>query len=293
MRAIGVCVVVLAAYLVTPAVAGAYPYTTRSYYESTTSTSALYSQGCTAGSAAADGAIVLDFGRPAYRDGAYGTMLFGSGGFASNVSILAAMKSFADGYWNCSPSHTAVALARGTSNYCPRESNCSLLPPDYAAAGTYWGLRTSELANYIAGSGYSSQESSAAAVDAEPAWDPVFTSTHDFIAGYNGSASWLLLDYGSLESGYWSRAEEYYVAYTGANFPLPEIYYRSMAESWEGLELWAVANRGSSMLILGVTSEWPTPGTLTPREGYDAMLDELQSRASTYQDSLDYLTRIA
>jgi hypothetical protein len=45
------------------------------------------------------------------------------------------------------------------------------------------------------------------------------------------------------------------------------------------------------MLIMGVTSEWPD-GALTLREGYDAMLSQLQSHASTYQSSIDYLTRI-
>jgi hypothetical protein len=295
-RAFGVCLVAGALALVAacPGVAAAsYPYTTTSYYESTTSTSTLFNQGCAAGSDGAVGAIILDFGRPAYRDGAYGTMLFGSGGFASNVSILAAMKAFADGYWNCSPLRTHVIVARGTSNYCHVGSACSLLPPSYAAAGSYWGTRTNELGMYISNNGYASQETSAAAYDAEPAWDPGFISTHDFIAGYNSTADWIMFDYGSLESGYWSRAEEYYVAYAGANFPLPETYYSSMAASWEGLEQWAVANRGASILMLGVTSEWPTPGTLTPHQGYDAMLDQLQSDTSTYQDYLEYLTDIS
>jgi hypothetical protein len=291
-RALGVCVLVVAALLGRAAAAAAYPYTTTSYYESTTSTSTLFNQGCAAGSAGAVGAIILDFGRPAYKDGAYGTMLFGSGGFASNVSILSGMKAFADGYWNCSPLHTRVVIARGTSNYCPAGSGCSLPPPDFGAAGSYWGRRTNELAAYISNSGYASQETSAAADDAEPAWDSGFTSTRDFIAGYNSAALWEMFDYGSLESGYWSRSQEYYAAYTGANFPLPQIYYSSMAASWESLELWAVENRGASMLVLGVTSEWPTPGTLTPHQGYDAMLGQLQSHASTYQDSLDYLTKI-
>jgi hypothetical protein len=172
--------------------AAAYPYVTTSHYESTTSTSTLYSQGCSAGSAGAVGSIILDFGRPAYRAGAYGTMLFGSGGFASNVSILQGMKAFADGYWNCSPVRTQVIIARGTSNYCPEGSGCSLPTPSFTAAGSYWGGRTDDLATYIANSGYSSQETSAAAVDAEPAWDPDYTSTHDFISGYNSATSWFM-----------------------------------------------------------------------------------------------------
>jgi hypothetical protein len=183
-------------------------------------------------------------------------------------------------------------IARGTSNYCHPGAGCSLLPPDFGDAGFYWGVRTNELATYISNSGYAYQESSAAADDAEPAWDPAYASTRDFIAGYNSAAGWLLLDYGSLEPGYWSSAAEYYVAYSGANFPLPEIYYSSMAAQWEDLELWAVANRGDSMLILGVTSEWPA-GALTPRQGYDAMLRQLQSNESTYQASLDYITDIS
>jgi hypothetical protein len=293
VRCFKVCGCVIAALLgVLPASATAYPYTTTSYYESTTSASTLYNQGCSAGSARAEGLVILDFGRPAYRDGAYGTMLFGSGGFASNVAILNAMEAFADGYWNCSPAGPKMTIARGTSNYCHPGSACSLLPPDYGAAGSYWGIRTNDLATYISNSGYASQETSAAADDAEPAWDPGFASTRHFIAGYNSAAQWLLFDYGSLESGYWSRASEYYVAYTGANFPMPQIYYSSMAASWESLELWAVANRGASMLMIGVTSEWPAAGTLTPHEGYDAMLAQLQSHAGTYQSSIDYLTDI-
>jgi len=114
---------------------GSYPNTTTSIYEHGTSTSTLYNQGCSAGSAASSGVVILDFGRPAEKSNNYGTIDF-SGNFDTDSDILTAMEQFAQGYHDCLPggSSAKVSIARGTNNSCSNEDlvccprGCGLQP---------------------------------------------------------------------------------------------------------------------------------------------------------------------
>ena len=105
--------------------ASAYPFTTTSYYESTTSTSTLQTQGCNAGGASASGVIILDFGRPAYNAGAYGTILFGSGGFsrAAGPGDPRNLGMRGRGVWKCQDSaggsHSSFQRRHSYLRFCP------------------------------------------------------------------------------------------------------------------------------------------------------------------------------
>jgi hypothetical protein len=279
--------------LVLPALASAYPPTTTAYYEGTTSTTTLYNQGCSAGQSLSggNGLAVLDFGRPAYSNGAYGTIDF-NGNFETNTAILNGIKAYADGYWACSPvGGPTMNISRGTSNYCPGCSSFGV--PDYTSAGSFWAQRVNDLASYISSSGYSSQEISTGADDAEPAWDSGYTATSNFITGYtNSSNAHTLFDYGSMEGGYWTQEQAWTVAYSGYDYPLPEVYVDGQAQEWENLSLYSVSTHGYPMIFRGVTSEYPAAGTYTPHQSYDAMLNQLNSHSSTAQSGMDYIIDI-
>src|SRR5438067_11073180 len=127
------------------AVRSKYPNTTTSIYEHGTSTSTLYSQGCSAGGAAQNGVVILDFGRPAERSNNYGTIDF-NGNFDTDSDILTGMEQFAQGYHDCLPggSSAKVSIARGTNNSCSNDDpvccpkSCGSQPYSFYSAGKSW-----------------------------------------------------------------------------------------------------------------------------------------------------------
>ena len=98
----------------------------------------------------------------------------------------------------------------------------------------------------LARSGLYAHVRSAAADDAEPAWDRAFRQTRLFIAGFRELAHGrTLYDYGSLDGGVgsiWSARQMMFVTGgKGHTAVLPEIYYSSQAEEWA--ELAHIAHR--------------------------------------------------
>ena len=208
--------------------------TTLSIYEHDAQPWTLSGQGCSAARRQENGIVVLDFGKPAYERGGYGTVLF-SGRFAKNHKITAAMLSYAYGYTHCLPegSTAYIELARGTSNYHPA------VPSAYTA-GVRWARETNELGWLLREHGLAGHVGAAAADDAEPAWDPSFHTTRDFFHGFRLAVhGHTLYDYGSLDGGVgavWTARQAWYVAgglpHTKA---LPEIYNSAMAREWAEL----------------------------------------------------------
>ena len=208
--------------------------TTLSIYEHKVHPWILDAQGCSAARRHENGVVVLDFGKPAFVHGGYGTILF-SGRFAKNHGITAAMVAYAHGYVRCLPegSTSSIELARGTSNYHPS------VPSAYAA-GVRWARETNRLGRELARLGLDAHVEAAAADDAEPAWDPFFRKTRDFFHGFRAAVhGHTLFDYGSLDGGVgavWSARQAWYVAgglrHTKA---LPEIYNPAMAREWAKL----------------------------------------------------------
>lgn len=208
--------------------------TTLSVYEHSAQPWILGAQGCSAAKRHESGIVVLDFGKPAFDRGGYGTLLF-SGRFAKNHKITAAMLGYANGYVSCLPqgSTASIEIARGTSNYHP------VLPSAYTA-GLRWARETNRLGQILAQKGLSTHVTTAAADDAEPAWDPHFHKTRDFFHGFRAAVhGHTLYDYGSLDGGIgavWSARQAWYVAgairHTRA---LPEIYNSAMAREWAEL----------------------------------------------------------
>jgi hypothetical protein len=136
-------------------------------------------------------------------------------------------------------SNAFITLARGTSNYHPT------VPSAYQA-GVRWARATDKLARILRRHGLARHVGSAAADDAEPAWDRHFRKTRLFFHGFRAAVhGHTLYDYGSLDGGVgavWSARQAWYVAggirHTKA---LPEIYNSAMAREWA--ELARIARR--------------------------------------------------
>jgi hypothetical protein len=210
------------------------PPTSVSIYEHSAQPWIVEAQGCAAAEHGESGIVVLDFGKPAFERGGYGTLLF-SGRFAKNHKITAALLGYANGYASCLPSGStaSIEIARGTSNYHPT------VPSAYTA-GVRWARETNELALILAEKGLAEHVTAAAADDAEPAWDRQFHQTREFFHGFRAAVhGHTLYDYGSLDGGVgaiWSARQAWYVA-GGLRFTkaLPEIYNGAMAREWAEL----------------------------------------------------------
>jgi hypothetical protein len=251
--------------------------TTLSIYEQTVKPRFLTAQGCNAARRHESGIVVLDFGKPAFYRGGYGTLLF-SGRFAPNRQITNAMLHYAHGYVSCLPkgSTASIELARGTSNYHPH------LPSAYSA-GVRWARETNRLGLKLARKGLDEHVEAAAADDAEPAWDPAFRKTRQFFHGFSAAVhGHTLFNYGSLDGGVgeiWSARQAWYVSggirHTKA---LPEIYNSAMAGQWA--ELARIAHGyHHNVQFAGVM----TQGTascdcgLRPTEAHAALADALDA----------------
>jgi hypothetical protein len=255
--------------------------TTLSLYERDAHPSRLTQQGCAAARRGERGVVVLDFGKPAYAgrgfNRGYGTIDF-SDRFVSNHRITLGMLGWARGYVRCLPkhSHAVATLARGTSNYRPSV-------PSAWVAGHRWAQSMLALGRKLRRHGFGAHVKSAAAVDAEPAWDRGFRQTRLFIHGLRTNAHGrTLYDYGSLDGGVgsiWSARQMMYVTEgEGHTAVLPEIYYPSLAREWAQFAYVAHHRFHRRVHFAGVMTE-VTPGCgrcgLHPLEAHRALVHAL------------------
>jgi hypothetical protein len=255
--------------------------TTMSLYERDASPARLAGQGCDAARRHESGVVVLDFGKPSWagRRLGYGTIDFSSR-FLTNRAITMGMLGWARGYVGCLQRHSKafVTLARGTSNYHP-------YVPSVYGAGKRWAGSVLALARKLRRHGYDAHVRSAAADDAEPAWDRQFTQTRLFIRGFRRHAhGHMLYDYGSLDGGVgsiWSAKQMMYVlGGAGRTAVLPEIYYASLAREWAQMAY--VAHRWfhrrvnfAGVMTQGSSTCRRSRCGLRPQEAHDALVHAL------------------
>ena len=253
--------------------------TTLSIYEHSAQPRILSEQGCSAARRHENGIVILDFGKPAFYHGGYGTILF-SGRFAPNHKITNAMLGYAQGYARCLPqdSTASIELARGTSNYHPS------VPSAYTA-GVRWARETNRLGLKLARQELAEHVEAAAADDAEPAWDPSFRRTRQFFHGFRAAVhGHTLFNFGSLDGGVgaiWTARQAWYVSgglrHTKA---LPEIYNSTMAEQWAELARIASGKYHRGVHFAGVMTQG-TPSCdcgLRPPAAHDALANALDAQ---------------
>jgi hypothetical protein len=280
------------------------PAQTRSYYERSADPAALYLQGEQAGSSAAEGIVILDFGRPAVDGSTYGTFGYDNA-FISFASIMAAVESYIKGYYRLAPRFMGLNVAVGTNNSCgtgqpcgPSQVICGCPdePPSFAMWGQQFAITVEQIGDWT--SAFKSQERFTddvrviAADDIEPAYDPEYLNTYDLLQGYADAVGGYfppLVDYGSADANVWTYDELLQVAYGfRPDVPMPEIYYFPDAEEWAALLRYAKETSGQSKEIYGVLTEGS--GTSSPEAAYVEMVEALAP--VTNQRSIPWLSTI-
>ena len=179
-----------------PRPAAAAPSQTRSYYEGSANSAALYNQGQQAGRSGAEGIVILDFGRPALGNSVYGTMGYGNV-LIPFASIEAAVESYVKGYYRTAPSYTMLNVAVGTNNSCGTGQPCGPdavicgcpdEPPNFTLWGQQFAVAVEQIgawtSSFKARQGYTDDVRVVAADDIEPAFDPEYLNTYDLLKGY-------------------------------------------------------------------------------------------------------------
>ncbi len=187
--------------------------------------------------------VILDFGQPDYQGGTYGTIYFAPNyPFVSDLVIIYDLENYSNGWYQGTGNCPRLHLVAGTNNYHEIPSGGGTP----SGAGSAWADSVRAVQNYLVSNGTSWQIT---ADDMEQpgggqAWDcanpgPPKSPTRSFIDGYNGNSNrTILLDYGTAwvpnpaNGSCWSAADVAYVAYTGLDYPLPEIYFASALNSW-------------------------------------------------------------
>ncbi|MCX6024516.1 MAG: hypothetical protein NTZ05_22850 [Chloroflexi bacterium] len=251
--------------------------------------------------------VILDFGRPAFRDGEPGSILFNNT-FAGRGAILRAVEQFARGYYLCTAedldSHLRIAI--GTSNFGPEISF------DH-------GLGWAELATLadegIDDAGYSSQVDAVGASDIELDWNgPAVTRA--WVDGYTSVATRPYYNYGAAEGcppygscgtaahPDWTIDDVWYVNWGAPPaWPVPEIYLTDggNARQWQQLSRYSAVEYGEPLEFHGALTQHQACRQLgchpeednSPEQGWSQLQDELNSDPLTAQDTIPWSTDIA
>ena len=239
---------------------------TTSYYEQDASATSLYLQGETAGQAAMQGIVILDFGRPASDGTSDGTLAFGQT-FVSFANIVGAVQNFIIGYYNYAPADTTIDVAVGTNDSCGTFQPCGAVVcgcPDEPSNYITWGQ---ELAGavvelrawaeqYRSVNAFTDTVRVAAGDDAEPAFDPGYYNTYDVMEGYAqavGGSVPPMVDYGSADPGFWTEDQLLQIANGFApNVAMPEIYSADQVNQWANLVAYSNTSHNEAVTIFGV-----------------------------------------
>ncbi len=264
---------------VTPAHAQGYltPDTTQSRYEYGDGPVSLYGQGVSDAQAGLQGAVILDFGRPAQDGAGVQSMLDFSSQVDSLGAIANAVERYIDGYRHVAAASAKLTVFIGTNDSCGTGQpcggstcGCSKEPTSFAAWGKAWGGAVGVVNAYaVSSAGSSATVTVGGADDAEPGFDPAYTNTFNTLTGYSAETTLPMADYGSLDGGpgssYWTPAQ--LAAVAGgfrSDVPFPEIYHQSMADQWASLSNWAAVNLGKPLTIGGILTDEVAAGNVTP-----------------------------
>lgn len=206
----------------------------------------LYNEGCSMGSQAISGLVVLAFG----GTGWVGTSTYGTwnwnGQFYNTSQIEAAGRAFLTGYWDCSPSYPQITLALGASNSGNGDSY---------GHGAAWAAMVHTVQNWINANSYQSQEWAQGAMDFEPGFGTA-PQARSWVSGYNSTYHLAYFNFGSADGCFqgrqtdgtnhgcnpgWTQDDEYYLSWGAPPaWSVPEIYRTDGAQAtqWENIALY-------------------------------------------------------
>lgn len=256
-----------------------------------------YQTGCKSGKANESGLVILAFGQPWLKNGAFGSLLLdGKSTFVTTDEIQGAVKGFARGYADCSPANGYMRIAVGTSNYGP------YILRDH---GVRWARLINALNDWLnTDTAINKKIDIAGGNDIELAWNTP-TASRDWVDGYASEAKYVYYNFGAcdgcpyakypnatLPRG-WTMEGVWYVSF-GSKFAevVPEIYLTSgvNADQWQRVALYSMVSHNRPMTIAGVLSQWQACQTNGPCRGTDNTPASAQKQM---QDALNSDNRTA
>lgn len=290
--------------------------TSTSYYLPTVDEDFLYELGCEHGlrdqiaSGDQDSVVVLDFSYPiCAADIGFGVALFEDDPYnhptnpVPTQAVSSAVKSFAEGYYQCSGTDTTsnLVVGVGTNN---KPTSCDTLERAYGH-GQNWGEMISCLNQWALAQRIVHQVQFYAASNIEVSWSkPDWARA--WLDGLEQQQDVLMLHFGDAagcpyeEQPHWSCGPDWsvedvwYVSWGASSaLPLPLIYLTDgvHAKQWAYLSRYSVENHGYRIDFTGVFTQWQycqqfswCNGTdNSPEEAYQQMISELDKHPETSQ----------
>lgn len=275
--------------------------TTISYYMKSVDSQVLYDMGCLQGEKDLNergrevSLVILDFGRPEYQAGEYGTQLF-QNGFVSTGDIAEAVFQFGRGYAACYDGESRIIVGVGTNN-CGIDPYCTGSDVTFAH-GVAWGEMVDEINERYDAAGLYHIVGARGASDMEVGWNTP-ENTRTWFDGYDqGSQLWYLLNFGDAagcppvggcgtpEFPNWSQDDLWYISGGGGKaYVVPEIYLHSglLAKQWAALSKYSHDEHGSRLTFFGPLTQFGACQTRschpeednTPLQGYLQLKGEL------------------
>jgi hypothetical protein len=238
------------------AAAATLPPVTFSRYVGTAN---MYTMGCNQGRASdAQGQhtqlVLLNFGDPGWNSaGTFGAWDNGLGGFVSNAAIEADVKTYMQGFWDCTVagSKSFLDVAPGVTNH-----GSGINSANDRALGVAWGAMVKDLNSWISSKGYTTQLSGRGAADFEPGYGAPAHALA-WAAGF-GSSGAIYYDFGSADGcppygpcdNGWTQAVEYQLAWGNATaLAVPQIYNSAMAQEWASISAWGAAHGSAGRIV--------------------------------------------
>ncbi len=205
---------------------------------------------------------LLDFGAQVSLGTTWGVQLTVSTIKISDATVVAAVKSYIDGYTGCMATPSYLTVAIGTNN----DGDTNALA---SAGGALWG---SDVMNpIIAYAAAKPRVGIMAANDIEPGFNGTMSQAQSWVSGYFGSTSAPFLFFGSADgcpSGTakttgtcnysWTPGGLYRIAFGTAparSMPLPEIYVTAQAKQWANISLAGATSGSAPVAYVGPLTE--------------------------------------
>jgi hypothetical protein len=178
-----------------------------------------------------DSLVVLNFGRPDYQSGTYGTNYFADNfPFISDLEIIYAAEQYAEGWYSTTSACPRLKLVVGTNNYHQIPSGGGTP----GGAGSEWADVVDAVQDYLIAHGSAWQITAWAGSDMEQPsgsedWDCA-DRTREFVSAYNDNinatdflnygTAWVPRNCPDIEDDEWTAEDVYYVSW-GAYWNYP------------------------------------------------------------------------
>ncbi len=262
------------------------PSAPQSYYIQNNDPSVMWSLGCSLGEhdqqtpGKQDSLVILNFGQMWTQSGTPGVYSYGD--WVSMGGLQDAVKSYVEGYYQCSGSDDTsyLTLGIGTNNYGTfgtGSSSQSVLSENAYAYGQRWATLVNAVNTWSAQKGYYQQVFVTGAIDIE--WGGTYWNsarvTRSWVDGFKNNSGLIYFNFGACAGCWTSNAKDWsydypftdawttddvwYVSWGSvAGNAVPEIYSNNgtLARQWQAISKYAAQYKGGRIDFTGPMTQY-------------------------------------